>query len=102
MDLSLSGRANSGAFSSGDHVLGRILRPSDLAPQVVELLKNNSTERGQMEELLGFAGQRLHIYPRASPRVDLEGPQVYLQFPTIALDSAIFPHAGRHPHAGAL
>ena len=55
-----------------------------------------------MEEVIGLVGRRLNTQPRGSPCVDLEDPQVCLQFSAIRLDFASFAKADRHPHAGAL
>ena len=94
--------------------------PTDSAHRAAEILKDNVPENVQMK-VLGLVGRSLHIHPSALPCVDLEGSTAYAPFSIttldfvilshaldfggpdgVRLDFAILPHAGRHPHAGAL
>ena len=49
--------------------------PPSVAQRVTKLFRNNIPETARMGEVPGLAGQRLHIHPRASPRVLLADPE---------------------------
>ena len=73
-----------------------------VAQQVVAIFDTDTQKYVQTADVLGMVSQRPQLHPRESPFVDLNDPNVHLQFLSVAPEFALSLHACRRPRATAL
>ena len=101
--LIFSWRAGSGAvFTLTGMSSEKTFDLSTVYQHATGLLRNNIPGDAHMKEVFGLIEQRLHVRPRALLRINLEGPDTYLQVLTVALNFGICPRARRRPRGATL